>query len=140
MDAELLERSLALVSDDDLGLTTSFYARLFADHPSVRPLFGDDIRPQAAMLQKAIVAVLDHLDDAEWLRTTLNALGAEHVSFGVTPEMYGWVAGSLIATMADIGGDRWTPQMTEAWEQALGAIAALMLDAYPIDHDIVAAR
>jgi hemoglobin-like flavoprotein len=136
MDKQLLEESLMLVADDDTGLTTAFYDRLFTDYPAARPLFGDDIRPQARMLQDAIVAVLDHLDDPAWLRTSLGALGSRHASWGVTPEMYGWVASTMIATMAERGGDQWTESMTDAWNKALGAVAGMMLEAYPAHPDM----
>ncbi|WP_307714126.1 globin domain-containing protein [Williamsia muralis] len=135
VDKVLLERSLMLVADDDVGLTTDFYDRLFAEYPSARALFSSDIRPQARMLQDAIVAVLDHLEDPTWLRASLGALGQRHASWGVTPEMYNWVASTMIATMADRGGSEWTDAMTDAWSEALGAVAGMMLEAYPVRTD-----
>ncbi|MFW0786330.1 globin domain-containing protein [Gordonia sp. CPCC 206044] len=133
VNKELLYQGLELSADDDNGLTTSFYGRLFADHPEVRPLFGPDIRSQATMLQEAIIAVLEHLDDPGWLTSHLGTLGARHADYGVTPQMYGWVASTLVATMTERGGDQWTAEMTEAWEEALGAVAQLMLAGYPED-------
>lgn len=127
----MLEHSLTLVAADDPDFAVRFYERLFTKYPSVRSLFGDNIRPQATMLQKAIVAVLDHLDDQEWLDSSLASLGRVHASLGVTPQMYGWVATTLIATMADIARTGWTEEMTAAWTEALTAVAATMLDAYP---------
>lgn len=133
MDQPLLERSLALVADADPDFTVHFYERLFTEHPSVQQLFGEEIRPQATMLQRAIVSVLEHLDDPEWLRTSLGSLGRVHASLGVTPQMYGWVATTLVDTMADIGGEKWTDDMSTEWKDALTAVAAMMLDAYPAD-------
>lgn len=135
LNREVLQDSLSLVIDDEHELMLDFYERLFDNHPEVRALFGADLRPQAAMLQHAIAAVLDHLDDAEWLGRTLGALGHRHADIGVTPEMYGWVAGALITTMAERGGTEWTDEMTAAWTDALGAVAGLMLDAYPAVAD-----
>jgi hemoglobin-like flavoprotein len=131
MDRILLEQSLALVAADDPDFTVRFYERLFADHPEVKSLFGKNIRPQATMLQEAIVAVLEHLDDPAWLQTSLGSLGRVHASLGVTPRMYGWVATTLVATMADIAGPEWTDAMAKEWNGALTAVAAMMLDAYP---------
>lgn len=46
------------------------------------------------------------------------------------PEMYGWVAESMIPAMTELGGEQWTPAMTDAWTdawtEALGAVAGLM--------------
>ena len=127
MDKTLLENSLALVDHDEDGLTRRFYDILFERHPEVRPMFGADIGPQAAMLREAIIAVLDHLDDAAWLADTLGALGAKHAGWGVTAPMYGAVAECMIAAMAELGGTEWTAAMTAAWEEALTAVASLML-------------
>jgi hemoglobin-like flavoprotein len=131
LNAPLLQSSLALVSGREERVTERFYEILFARHPQVRPLFGRDTREQAAMLQETIVSVLDHLDDAEWLEERLHDLGRRHVGYGVTAEMYGWVAGSLVATFAEVAGDDWTPAMERAWHDALDVVANVMLDAYP---------
>jgi hemoglobin-like flavoprotein len=77
-------------------------------------------------LTSALVAVLDHLEDAPWLQTTLGALGAKHVGYGVTREMYDWVGASLLATLAEVAGPAWTPDLQGAWSEAYGAIASLM--------------
>ncbi|AZG46678.1 globin domain-containing protein [Gordonia insulae] len=131
MNRELLLEGLALSADDDAGLTTAFYERLFDDHPEVRDLFSADMRAQASMLQEALVAVLDHLDDPAWLQAHLGSLGARHAGYGVTPQMFGLVASTLVATMAERAGSQWTTPMTEAWEEALSAVAGLMLAGYP---------
>lgn len=127
MDAELLTSSLALVDGAEDHLTRTFYETLFARYPVVRPMFGADIGPQAAMLRGAIIAVLDHLDDADWLTSTLGSLGAKHAGWDVTDDMYPLVAECLLAAMEQLGGDTWTPAMTSAWSEALGAVAGLMI-------------
>lgn len=136
MDAELLETSLALVDRPDDGLTRRFYDILFERYPEVRPMFGTDIRPQAAMLREAVVAVLGHLDDAAWLSDTLGALGAKHAGWGVTAPMYDAVAECMIAAMADLGGPEWTDAMTAAWVEALTAVATLMQAGEPGQADL----
>ncbi|GAA1514968.1 globin domain-containing protein [Nocardioides humi] len=126
MDQRLLTDSL-LLADADESLTERFYDLLFERHPAVRPMFSADVRPQAAMLRTAVVAVLEHLDDPHWLTTTLGELGARHAGWGVTPPMYDAVAECMVAAMAELGGDAWTEAMTEAWSEALTAVAGLML-------------
>jgi hemoglobin-like flavoprotein len=130
MDKDLLERSLALVAGEEDALTRRFYDVLFTRYPQVRPMFSSDVRPQAAMLREAVVAVIDHLDDAQWLESTLHGLGARHEGLGVTAPMYAAVAECMIATMEERGGSQWTPEMTAAWTEALGAVATMMLDGY----------
>ena len=59
-------------------------------------------------------------------RSTLAGLGRKHADYGLTDEMYGWVGGSLLATLAEVAGEAWTPELESAWSDAYGAIAALM--------------
>jgi len=95
---------------------------------AVAPLFGRNSRArQEEMLTQALVAVLDHLEDASWLTTTLPALGAKHVGYGVTDEMYGWVGECLLAAIAEAAGEAWSAELAAAWTEAYGAIAGLML-------------
>ena len=131
MDGELLETSLALVDTPDDALTKRFYAILFERYPSVRPMFTEDIGRPAKMLRSAIISVVDHLDDPIWLTETRGDLGAPHASWGVVAPMYDAVTECMVAAMAERGGSAWTPQMTDAWVEALDAVSGLMLLGYP---------
>jgi hemoglobin-like flavoprotein len=66
------------------------------------------------MLQQALVALIDHLEDASWLGETLSALGAKHLEYGVTDEMYGWVGECLLATLTEVAGKDWSPALAVA--------------------------
>ncbi|TSD93552.1 flavoprotein [Skermania sp. ID1734] len=136
MDTETLMSSLSLVDDDEDGLTLRFYEILFERYPAVRPLFSRDVRPQAAMLRQAIVAVLEHLDDSAWLGTNLAALGAKHAGYGVTEPMYAAVGECMIAAMQERGGQEWTLAMTDAWTEALTAVSQLMLAGHPSEEEL----
>ena len=78
------------------------------------------------MLAGALSAVLDHLEDAPWLVETLGNLGAKHVAYGVTDEMYDMVGHALLLTLAEAAGDDWTPVVAEQWVEAFSAIATMM--------------
>jgi hemoglobin-like flavoprotein len=78
------------------------------------------------MLTGALVAVMDHLEDAPWLTDTLGALGEKHAEYGVTREMYDWVGASLLAALAETAGDKWSSELNSAWTEAYGAIVSLM--------------
>jgi hemoglobin-like flavoprotein len=136
MDAALLETSLALVDTPDDGLTRRFYAILFRRHPAVRPLFSDDTARQAKLLRSAIISVVDHLDDPVWLTETLGELGGRHAGWGVLAEMYDAVTECMVAAMAELGGEDWTPEMTDSWVAALDAVSGLVLLGYPADADL----
>jgi len=128
LNVSLLRGSFEVVSNANPRFISRFYEILFERYPQARPLFpaGGQER-QAEMLTGALVAVLDHLEDAPWLTDTLGALGEKHVGYGVTREMYGWVGSSLLATLAEVAGPAWTPELNAAWGEAYGAISSLML-------------
>jgi len=132
LDVQLLRSSFNLALARQPELTHVFYDGLFARYPDARPLFhGADMASQEQMLAEALVAVLDHLDDVPWLRSTLAGLGARHAGYGVTPPMYDWVGDALIATLANANGEQWTAAHTAGWQEAYGAIVAMMLAGYP---------
>jgi hemoglobin-like flavoprotein len=126
LDVQMLRSSFDLVIARQPQLTQRFYAILFERYPQVRPLFRSNITSQAQMLQSALVAVLEHIEDPEWLKETLSDMGRKHVAYQVTDEMYTWVGASLLATLAEAAGSDWTAKLAQTWAAAYGAIAGLM--------------
>lgn len=127
LNAPLLRSSFELVVTRQPKLVHRFYEILFDRYPQVKPLFGRNApAKQEEMLTAALVAVLDHIEDAPWLVATLGQLGAKHDQYGVTPEMYGWVGASLLAALAEAAGTDWSPALETAWTDAYGAIVGLM--------------
>jgi len=126
LDPTILRESFDLIMDRRPDLTVRFYEILFARYPHLAPLFRRDRTAQAKMLAGAIAAVLDHLEDAPWLEATLGALGAKHVEYGVTYEMYDQVGDALLATLAEAAAEAWTLEVEEQWIDAYGAIAQMM--------------
>lgn len=131
LNVELLESSFILVTEREPNLAKHFYDRLFERYPQSKPLFGNDSRlNQERMLTDALVAVLEHLEDATWLEETLGDLGKKHQEYKVTAEMYNWVGECLLDTIIDIAGDDWTSDHQLAWTDAYAAITSLMLKGY----------
>ena len=127
LNVPLLRQSFEIVATANPKFVHRFYEILFERYPQSKPLFQvNNMARQEEMLTGALVAVLDHLEDAPWLVQTLSALGAKHVEYGVTPEMYGWVGASLLATLGEVAGSAWTPELNTAWADAYGAIVSLM--------------
>jgi hemoglobin-like flavoprotein len=127
LDVPLLRSSFDLVVERQPQLTGRFYEVLFERYPRARGLFHR--RPpeaQAKMLQEALVAVLDHIEDAAWLSSTLGTMGAQHREYGVTDEMYDWVGDALLSTIAEAAGRDWSPELHAAWGAAYGAVTGLM--------------
>jgi hemoglobin-like flavoprotein len=126
LNVPLLRSSFDLVIERQPAMTTRFYEILFGRHPAARALFRRPMSVQEKMLQEALVAVLDHVEDASWLTETLHVMGARHVEYGVTEEMYDWVGSSLLSTLAEVAADDWTDELRDQWAAAYGAISGLM--------------
>lgn len=132
LDIQLLRSSFALVAKREPELTKRFYGLLFERYPQARPLFRrSEPHVQERMLRDALVAVLEHLEDTAWLKRTLGGLGARHVGYGVTPQMYDWVGECLLATLAEVAGDAWTPDLAAQWTEAYGVLVSMMLASTP---------
>ena len=128
LDVVLLRDSFNLVATTNPRITTRFYEILFERYPQTQAMFPVANRArQAEMLTGALVAVMDHLDDAPWLTDTLGALGEKHLDYGVTREMYDWVGACLLAALAETAADKWNRQLEAAWAEAYGAIVSLMV-------------
>lgn len=127
MNVELLRQSFELVIDRQPDLTVRFYDILFARYPEAQRLFKHARETQEKMLAQALLAVVENLDHPEWLGNTLGALGARHIGYGVTDEMYGWVGESLLATLREAAGEHWTAEIAHAWTEAYAAITEAML-------------
>jgi hemoglobin-like flavoprotein len=127
LNVPVLRSTFELVVERQPQLVHRFYEILFTRYPQVKPLFGrNSAAAQEKMLTDALVAVIDHLEDAPWLVSTLKGLGEKHQGYGVTPEMYGWVGACLLAALAEAAGKDWSPEAEKAWTEAYGAIVSLM--------------
>lgn len=130
--AELLRDTLEIVLAADDTFPARFYERLFAAHPEVQPMFrSHSPGAQRKMFAQKLVAIVDHIEDPQWVERELGALAAAHVGYGVTPEMYGWVGDALIATIAEACGDQWSDAAAAAWRAAYAQLTRAILGPAP---------
>ena len=129
LDLDALETSFDLVAPRGDELMETFYARLFAAAPAVKPLFaGTDLQRQKGMLLATLVLLRKSLRNLDAIVPKLRELGARHVAYGAEAAHYPIVGQVLIASMAEVAGDAWRPAFTQAWAQAFEVVAGAMLD------------
>jgi hemoglobin-like flavoprotein len=126
-DVELVRESFELAAAREPALVEDFYRRLFARAPELEPMFHRPRAEQAAMLRAALIAVVDHLEDATWLTANVAALGVRHRGYGVTPPMYAHVGAALLDALAAACGEAWTPAHAAAWTKAYRHLSELMI-------------
>ena len=121
-----LRDSAALIPVGEDGPLVEFYRRLFEISPEVRPLFSREIGLQAKKLSEMLTWIIEHLEQPEELVTELRKLGARHGSYGVEIDHYAPVGSALIWMFQQTLGDRFTPEMEEAWVEAYAFISGEM--------------
>ena len=104
-----------------------FYNRLFPLDPSLRPLFKGDMGQQGQMLMSMIGAAVSGLNDLERLAPVVRQLGARHVRYGVQPQHYATVGSALLWTLDQGLGEKFTPDVREAWTAAYTLLSDVML-------------
>jgi hemoglobin-like flavoprotein len=107
--------SVALLPTEDLRPAEEFYRRLFELAPEVRPLFNREISLQAKKFSDTLAWVSVHLKHPDELSGEMRALGARQRGYGVKVDHYAPVGSALIWMFQHTPGDRFTPEMEEAW-------------------------
>ena len=129
LDISALETSFDHIAPRGDQLVDLFYSRLFAVAPHVKPLFADtDLKRQKAMLLAALILLRKSLRDLDSVTPTLRDMGARHVRYGAQPQHYPVVGEVLIASMAQVAGEAWTPEYQQAWTEAFAVVAGVMLE------------
>jgi len=129
LNVELLETSFNLLAPHGDELVARFYDNLFAAAPAVRSMFADDLSGQRRALLGALGMIVKSLRSPEKLVDYLSGLGQRHAALGALAPHYDVVGNILLATMAELAGDLWTPELNAAWTDAYVAVRDIMLDA-----------
>lgn len=113
-------------------LTRHFYAIMFRDHPEVRPFFNPAHQAsgtQARALAASVVAYAQHIDRLEALAGAVPTIVHKHAALGVLPEHYPIVGKCLLQAIREVLGEAATPDILDAWAQAYGALAQILIGA-----------
>lgn len=135
LNVELLESSFAEIRKQETEFMTYFYTTLFADYPAVKPLFANThMEKQARQLFKSLVLVVDNLRRPDVLSNALKGLGTRHLQYGVLPEHYPMVGGTLLKALSTYLENTWTPATEQTWSEAYAVVTQLMLSGadYPV--------
>jgi hemoglobin-like flavoprotein len=106
-----------------------FYAKLFELDASLKPLFKGDMKEQGRKLMAILNTVVTKLDQLGDIVPAAQDLGRRHGTYGVQPAHYGTVAAALLWTLGAGLGDAFTDEVRQAWTEAYGIVAKVMIDA-----------
>ncbi|MBI3351472.1 MAG: methyl-accepting chemotaxis protein [Nitrospirae bacterium] len=129
LNVELLEKTFKMVAPKGDAIVSRFYEKLFQDYPAVKPMFsGASMAQQKKKLLASLVLVIQSLRKPDQLTKALHQLGAKHEGYGAKPAHYDAVAITLLSVLKEFAGAAWTPQVRQAWADALGAVKSIMLE------------
>lgn len=106
-----------------------FYGRLFETFPQVRPMFAEDIEPQAKKLVQMLAIVVNGLDRIDAILPAVRQLAVRHNDYGVEDEHYEAVGQTLIWTLRQGLGEAFTADVEKAWTDAYGTLSSVMIEA-----------
>jgi NAD(P)H-flavin reductase/hemoglobin-like flavoprotein len=114
-------------------VTQSFYGMLFTLAPATRDFFPINMEVQRNRMVRALVHVVQMVDQPDDLVPFLRQLGRDHRKFGVIPKHYEAIGTALLFAMRTQLGPDWTPDVERAWAEAFTIIARQMQEAAASD-------
>jgi NAD(P)H-flavin reductase/hemoglobin-like flavoprotein len=123
---KVIRESWAALEPHAEAMGRFFYGTLFQLAPETRDLFPVNMEVQRSRLLRAIVHVVQMVDQPDELVPFLEQLGRDHRKFGVLTQHYDAVGAALLAAIAQYAKDVWTPAVQEAWTDAYSIVAAAM--------------
>ncbi len=133
-EQDLIRASVSVVEPFAADMTVYFYAILFARHPEVRHLFPPGMDTQRGRLLRALLRIVDLVDDPEGLVRFCGHLGRDHRKFGTLRAHFPAVGECLLASLARYAGPAWTADIAAAWAKAYGVVADVMISAAEQDE------
>ncbi|MFI9274586.1 globin domain-containing protein [Kitasatospora sp. NPDC052896] len=125
-EIDLVRASVAAVEPYAADLPRFFYAMLFDRYPQVRELFPAQMDVQHDRLVRALLLIVELVDDPANLVTFCGNLGRDHRKFGTLSAHYPAVGECLLATLEHFAGPAWTDEVAAAWTRAYNAAARTM--------------
>lgn len=122
IDPAAIVASLERAAERGGDITPRVYARLFARHPDMEPLFVRDTTGavKGEMLARVIEAILDFIDARIYADHLIETEAITHEGYGVPRAVFPAFFETLAETLRDVLGEDWTEAMDTSW-QALRA-------------------
>jgi hemoglobin-like flavoprotein len=119
-----IQQSFELASERCEDLTPLVYRRLFDEHPETAAMFrseGSEL-VKGSMLALTIEAILDFAGERSGHFRMIECEVTSHDAYGAPRELFVAFFGVIAATLREILGDDWSPEIDQGWRKLLGEI------------------
>jgi hemoglobin-like flavoprotein len=119
-----------LQAKDDLA--EKFYDRFLTKHPEVKTYFANvDFTRQKIMLTTALMIVERYYaSPTAAVEQYLQYLGTKHKEREIPREAYRIWTATMLETMREFHGDRWSSELESQWRAAIDKASELMFEGY----------
>ena len=120
-----IQQSFEFASERCEDLTPLVYRRLFREHPEAEAMFrseGSEL-VKGSMLALTIEAILDFAGERTGHFRMIECEVTSHDAYGTPRELFVAFFGVIGASLRDVLGEDWSPEIDRAWQQLLGEIA-----------------
>ncbi|WP_066341659.1 NO-inducible flavohemoprotein [Azohydromonas lata] len=128
----LVKATVPVLQEHGEAITRHFYPLMFRERPEVKAFFNEAHQAggtQPRALAHAVLAYAANIDRLQALSGALPAIIHKHVALGVLPEHYPIVGQYLLRAIREVLGPAATDEIIDAWGQAYGALADVLIQA-----------
>lgn len=122
---ELIRETYIPIARREYSTGEIFYANLFALDPTLRPLFRNDMREMRLKFVQMMGTVVSALELGSDITPIVQKLGQRHSGYGVEPGHYRLVKMAFLETLAQVLGEKFTPEVQDAWDALFNAITEI---------------
>jgi hemoglobin-like flavoprotein len=126
--SSLVVRSFELAAERCEDLTPLVYARLHREHPETPAMFrthGSDL-VKGSMLALTTEAILDFAGERRGKFRMIECEVSSHDAYGTPRELFFAFFGVIAATLRELLGDDWSPEIDTAWAEMLAEIKGIV--------------
>ncbi|MFT5776858.1 globin [Hyphomonas sp.] len=126
-DLDLILQSLEALAEREGDPAPAIYARLFADHPDLEPLFlmDTDGGVRGSMLRQSFDCLIDMAEGGIMAPVILGAERVNHGTYGVPDNLFDAFFNTIRDCVKAAMRSDWTAETDAAWSRLLARTAAL---------------
>jgi nitric oxide dioxygenase len=139
----LVKATVPVLQEHGEAITRHFYPLMFRERPDVKAFFNEAHQAhgtQPRALAHAVLAYAAHIDRLQDIQGELPRIVHKHVALGILPEHYPVVGQYLLRAIKEVLGDAATDDIIQAWAEAYGALAQVLIGAEETVYAANAAR